>query len=164
MAFKHNRLTDWSQVHLPGETVVSHAVTWTGPVAAGQYGSANSHGDRLRLEYAESLGLESIPGPASLKTFCLLTDRQLALATRSNMRDQPKDMPHTAPLNGVRVHWFDHDAGAGNRFRHYITEFGDGTCRADRSALTQLGRTNKSNNADHFIESLGDRAVQLTDL
>ena len=131
-------------------------------------GAGNLHlsgpdlGDGRRRDLVTSLGLDpdgSLAGDQT--TFLLLTDRRLVLGKRSAL-NRPKDVLHTAPADGVTVYWFDADAGSGNRFRHFLTVFGDGRWRSDRSGLTALGKVLKSSNADEFLEALGDRAVEAT--
>ena len=168
MAFKRQHLEEWTAKTLPGERVVSYVVTGqrgasytqassTGPVRTHKVGL----GDDRRTALADALGLdpEEKVGYLELETFYVLTDRQLILGKRS-WRNRPKELLHTAPLEAVRVHWFDHDGGAGNRYRHFVTEFGGGAWRGDRSGLTALGREVTSSNADDWVQALGERAIE----
>ena len=164
MAFKQERLEGWAAAAFPGEQFVSYVVTGLGtPNLTGQSRTSGTGGDQRRQDLVQQLGLdpEGDAGAGHTTTFLLLTDRRLALGTRSSVRNRPSDLLHSASIEGVRVHWFDHDAGGGNRQRHFVTEFGDGRWRADFSGLTALGRPLKSN-AEHFIEALGHRAVEAS--
>ena len=173
MALKKAHVEKWAATELPGEAVLSYTATSTftptGPsvVAGGailvRTGSPEL-GDGRRVDLREQLGLE----PAnqvhadSTATLLVLTDRRIVLATRS-ARNRPKNVVHSGPVDKIRVHWFDHDAGSGNRFRHFLTEFGDGYWRSDRAGLTALGRTLKASNADDFVIALGDNAIEVRD-
>ncbi len=162
MGFKHEQLGRWLATQAPGESLVSYVVTSFGVVGSTNVGSgmtapASSGIDR-REAFAESLGPET--SLIRETTFSALTDRRLILGTRSGMRNRPKDLLHSAAVDAVTVHWFDDDEGAGNRFRHFVTDFGDGTVRTDRAGLTVMGRPTTSN-ADAFVDALGDRARQI---
>jgi len=161
MAFKREHLESWLATEVAGDTLVSYVVTQAGRVDTGQTGTTANHGDRQRDAFAETLDLEFPYGSGWNSTFYALTNRQLLLGTRSGMRNRPKELLHRAPIEQVTVHWFDHDEGSGNRFRHFVTDFGDGTGRVDRSGLTALGRQVKSSNADHFLDALGEHARRL---
>lgn len=171
MAFKRSHIEKWAAAEFPGETVVSYAVTGTWAAAGFMVptaGAGNLHlsgpglGDERRRDLVERLGLDpdgSFTGHQT--TFLLLTDRQLVLGSRSAL-NRPKDVLHAAPADAATVYWFDADTGSGNRFRHFLTVFGDGRWRSDRSGLTALGRVLKASNADEFVAALGDRAVEAT--
>jgi hypothetical protein len=159
MAFKREHLVEWLASEAPGETLVSYAVTGFGGVAGTNPGSGLTAGSSSGIERREAFAESLSPATHHIRdtTFHALTDRRLILGTRSGMRNRPKDRLHSAPIEQVTVHWFDDDEGGGNRFRHFVTDFGDGTIRSDRSGLTVMGRATKSN-ADAFLEALGDRA------
>ena len=161
MAFKHEQLTGWLATQAPGESLVSYVVTSFGQVGSSNPGSgvtsSSSSGIDRREAFAASLEPERPLSGGYNTTFYALTDRRLILGTRSGVRNRPKDVLHSAPVDDITVYWFDDDEGAGNSFRHFVADFGDGTIRSDRAGLTMLGRPAKSN-ADHFIEALGDRA------
>ena len=164
MAFKHEQLSRWLAEQAPGETLVSYAVTSFGQTSSAGVGSgvtpSASSGIDRREAFAESLGAERAYSGGYNTTFYALTDRRLILGTRSGVRNRPKDLLHSAPVDGITVSWFDDDEGAGNSFRHFVADFGDGTIRSDRAGLTMLGRPAKSN-AEAFTEALGDRARHL---
>lgn len=173
MAFKRAHVEKWAAEALPGETVVSYVVTSTftpsGPsfVAGGSiivHTRSPDLGDRERSDLITQLGLdrEQRLQVRSQATLLVLTDRRLVLVSRSAF-NRPKDILHSGPADRIRVHWFDHDAGSGNRFRHFITEFGDGHWRSDRSGLSALGRDLKVSNADDFVRALGGRAIEVTE-
>jgi hypothetical protein len=162
----------WAANALPGETVISYALTSTytpsgpGILVGGwilAYARSPELGDNRRSDLITHLGLdrEKRLQVQSESTLLVLTDRQLVLATRSAL-NRPKDILHAGPAGRIRVHWFDHDAGSGNRFRHFITEFGDGHWRSDRAGLTALGRDLKASNSDDFVSALGDKAIEVT--
>ncbi len=162
MGFKQEHLGPWLAAQAPGESLVSYVVTSVGSVGSTNVGSglsaSSSSGIERRMAFAETLGAET--NITRDTTFWALTDRRLILGTRSGVRNRPKELLHSAPVEQVTVHWFDDDEGGGNRFRHFVTDFGDGTIRADRTGLTVLGRSANSN-ADAFLDALGDRAVPL---
>ncbi|MCB2223708.1 MAG: hypothetical protein KQH83_05975 [Actinobacteria bacterium] len=172
MGFKHQDLDAWAAEHLPGETVVSWVTTSADMPGGGAFRAGDgplvhysgpTGGIRRRAAVAKELGYDPDKGFRGYGgTFLLLTDTSLSLGTRSGVRNRPKDLLHTAPLAGVRVHWFDHDAGSGNRFRHFITDFGDGRWRTEHTGLTALKRP-VSSNADAFLAALGDLAVEVPD-
>ena len=172
MALKRAHVEKWAANALPGETVISYVVTSTftpsGPaIVAGGWILVHTRspelGDEQRSDLITHLGLdrEKRLQVQSQSTLLVLTGRQLVLATRSAL-NRPKDILHSGPVEQIRVHWFDHDAGSGNRFRHFVTEFGDGHWRSDRSGLTALGRDLKASNADDFVSALGDKAIEVT--
>ena len=69
---------------------------------------------------------------------------------------------HEAPASEFAVHWVDDDIGSGNRFRHLLSDFGQGAWRTDRIGLTALGRDmGASTNTEEFFSVLGDRAQQI---
>ena len=164
MAFKHEQLSGWLAEQAPGETLVSYVATGFGQMHSAGVGSSvtpsSSSGIDRREAFAESLGAERSYSSGYNTTFYALTDRCLILGTRSAVRNRPKDLLHSAPVEGITVYWFDDDEGAGNSFRHFVADFGDGTIRSDRTGLTMLGRPTKST-ADPFIEALGDRAQHI---
>ncbi|MEQ8842710.1 MAG: hypothetical protein RIB98_17140 [Acidimicrobiales bacterium] len=160
MAFKRAQVEAWTTSTFPGERLVSLVPTGQGNGNAGYY---NSPEDRRRRLLVEQLALDpdGITGAGYGTTFFVLTEQRLALGTRSSVRNRPKDLLHSAPVDGVRVWWFDHDAGAGNLHRHFVTDFGDGRWRADYTGLAALGRRLGSN-ADDFVAALGERATEAT--
>ncbi len=158
MAFKQDHVESWLTSTAPGESLVSYVATQLGRIDTGQTGVTSSHGDRQRDAFANSLGLETPYGSGLNTTFYALTDRSLLLGTRSGMRNRPKDLLTSASIDQVTLYWFDHDEGGGNRFRHFVTDFGDGTMRVDRTGLTVLGKVLKSSTADAFVQALGGRA------
>jgi hypothetical protein len=164
MAFKHEQLSGWLAEQALGETLVSYTVTSFGQVSSSNPGSgvtsSSSSGIARREAFAESLGAERSYSSGYNSTFSALTDQRLILGSRSGVRNRPKDVLHSAPVDEITVYWFDDDEGAGNSFRHFVVDFGDGTIRSDRAGLTMLGRPTKSN-ADDFVEALGDRAQRI---
>ncbi len=164
MAFKYEQLPGWLVTQAPGETLVSYVATAFGTMSSAGVGSSvtpsSSSGMSRREAFAESLDSEQTYRSGYNTTFYALTDRRLFLGTRSSVRNRPKDVLHSAPISGITVYWFDDDEGGGNVFRHFVTDFGDGTIRSDRTGLKVLGRATKSN-AEHFIDALGDRAVRI---
>lgn len=179
MGFRREWVEGWlREVGEPGEHLLSHAVTamWKGVSlrpGTSTLGGGGLSAEVLKLEGEEILvrrteGMALDPdravAPLSHATFLALTDRRLLLGSRSGFRNRPKDLLHAAPLDGVRIHWFDHPEGAGNRFRHLLIEFGDGAWRADRSGLSALGKDlTGTSNIHHFFGVVGDRAVPLQD-
>jgi hypothetical protein len=171
MALKRSHFEKWAAAEFPDETFVSYAVTSTWKAVGFMVptgGAGNLHisgpdlGDGRRRDLVQRLGLDPNGGfPGSQTTFLLLTDRRMVLGARSAL-NRPKTVLHTAPVDGVTVYWFDADAGSGNRFRHFLTVFGDGRGRSDRAGLSALGRELQSSNADEFVEALGDRAIEAT--
>ncbi len=174
MAFKREHVEQFVAQHAPGERLVTYLVTSKRGASFSQnvgVGSASvvvtrsiDLGDERRIDLYEALGLDPDRrvGEGQQDTFYALTDRQILFGNRTSLRNHPKDLLHTAPADGVRVHWYDDaQAGSGNSFRHMIIEFGDGAWRGDRAGLTALGRKLKSINVDEFFEVLGDRAIHI---
>jgi hypothetical protein len=162
MAFKKEHVEKWLAEKFPGEILVSMVSSglWT----ATSDRRIRNWGDQRRTELATSLGLDQ-----ELKishfydaTFYALTETQIILGTRSGFLNRPKDILHAAPLDGLVIHWFD-DTNGPNRARHFVTIFGDGKWRADKTGLTALGRPLKNSTADEFIQALGSYAKQVPD-
>lgn len=173
MAFKRHHIESWVTRQFPGERFLSYVATSTrGGATAGAGGihsSGSIGGDVERLALAESIGLDP-EGRLVVHheaTFWALTDRQLLLGTRSGLRNRPKELLHAAAIDGVRVWWFDSDPEAGNQFRHFLVDFGDGSWRGDRTGLKALGRELTTSNSDEFLQAIGEtigdrlRAVEV---
>jgi hypothetical protein len=163
MAFKKEHVEKWLAEKFPGERLVS--MVSSGLWAATSDRRIRNGGDQRRTELAASLGLDQelkIPHFYE-STFYALTENQIILGTRSGFLNRPKDILHAAPLEGLVIHWFDDTIGP-NRARHFVTIFGDGKWRADKTGLTALGRPLKHSTADEFIQALGSYAKQVPDL
>jgi hypothetical protein len=170
--FKHELLGPWLAEHAPGDRLVSYITTTTkgigysGP-APGSTTSRSTGSpercDQARSDLADSLGLdeERSVGRGYLDVFHVLTDRQLVIGSISSFRQRPKDVLHAAPLEEVRVHWFDCDSGAGTHFRHFVTVLGDGSWRSDKTGVKAMGKVLKAaSRVDEFVAALGDRAIE----
>jgi hypothetical protein len=168
MAFKKEHVEKWLAAKFPDERLVSMvssglwASSYSGTGTSGGFNSnLRDPGDQRRTELAASLGLDpelKIPHFHST-TFYALTENQIILGTRSSFLNRPKDILHATPLDGLVIHWFDDTIGP-NRARHFVTIFGDGKWRADKTGLTALGRPLKNSTADEFIQALGSYAKQ----
>ena len=161
MSFKREQVEKWVARHCPGERFVTYVVTSTrsgGSVGSGaRIEQVSVDGDSQRNALATSLGLDpddrlQVPHE---DTFVAITDRQCVLGSRSGFRNRPKEVLHAAPVDRVRVWWFDDDRGP-NQFRHFVTDFGDGSWRSDRTGLTALGRELTSSNAHEYVDVLGE--------
>lgn len=176
MAFKRQWVEDWVGEHAPGERLVSHLVTatWKGFYVTGTFKAgamAGQRAEQLTLkgeaafnERIQALGLDPNLQVAPMvdASFFALTEQRLLFGSRSGMRNRPKDLLHAAPVGSVTVYWYDHDEGAGNRFRHLLVQFGDGRWRAERSGLSALGKDlTDTSNAYHFAQALGSRGHSL---
>ncbi len=162
MSFKREHVAKWMAREFPGDRFVTYVVTSTRGAGSVGVGAESEQvpigGDAQRSALAESLGLD--PGgrlrATHDETFWVLTDRQLVLGSRSAFRNRPKEVLRAAPIDGVRVWWFDSDPDAGNQFRHFFTDFGDGSWRGDRTGLTALGRELTTANAQEYVQVLGE--------
>ena len=168
LTMKREHIEEWLAGEFPGESLVSHVLA---SQFSPQYSAPGSHtissgdfGDRERASVIESMGLDPDKKVGFLEesTVYALTDRQLCIASRGGFRDRPKELLHAGPREGLKVYWYDGRVEAGNQFRHFVIVFADGTWRGDRTGIKVMGRTPKASNADHFIEALGDAAVELS--
>ena len=161
MAFKREHVEKWLATQFPGERLVSMVATgvWSISYTGAQLDAPKA--DRL-LELRRSLGLndELRVGAGYATTFYALTESQIILGTRSDFLNRPKDLLYAAPIDGFMLHWFD-DTDGPNRSRYFITEFGDGKWRSDRTGLTALGNPIKGSTANEFIQALGSHATQV---
>ena len=169
MAFKAELCRTWVEERTGGaDRYLTHVVTQTRtPQKVGHPGLTSSFafsGADLIRERAAQLGLaeEDKVGLLQETTFVALSQQRVFYGTRSSFRNRPKDLLHEAPASEFAVHWVDDDIGSGNRFRHLLSDFGQGAWRTDRIGLTALGRDmGASTNIEEFFSVLGDRAQQI---
>lgn len=177
MAFKQDWVDEWIASVAPGERLVSYLVAamWTPIVVTETFGGSTWHdgpsaeslelaGDAIMDRRIAELTNDSSArvAPMTSAVFYALTNHRLFLGSRSSVRNRPKDLLHQAPADQVTVYWFDHDETAGNRFRHLLFDFGDGSWRRDRTGLAAMGKDLRStSNITQFFEALGDRAREV---
>jgi hypothetical protein len=77
------------------------------------------------------------------------------------LRPAPKEVILDVAADGIAVEWFD-NSSAGNAFRNWIIDLGDGRFYASATGIRILGkRTQMADQADEFAAALGERAREI---
>lgn len=173
MVLKRDHVETWVAAQTPGEPLVSHlaTATWTGvvvtPMGAGDLSGV--HAGDLDLDGATAfdrfLATQDLDpgrrvGVGRTTTFLAVTPATILYGGRT-ATNRPDDLLQRAPLDGLRVDWLDHDETGGNRFRHLLVRFGDGSWAAERTGLRALWRRLRSSTADEFFTAIGTRGVPI---